>query len=227
VSGLRLPEENGLGLQEAFAASGAPAGLVFLAGTSDIRLTVRAIRRGAMDVLARPVATRALLAAVSAALASARNELESRRRLDELRRRCGTLTPRERQVFALVTAGLLNKQVGFELGTTEKTVKVQRARVVGKMGAGSLPDLVRMADRLGLGLPVGVPGGEKAGTPRCSALDARAPCSLTCSFRSGTTSLHALHLPTGPLPEGPACPPRTIPGTGLVVSRGHAASLAG
>jgi FixJ family two-component response regulator len=77
--------------------------------------------------------------------------VETRHRGEDLRARYGTLTRRERQVFALVTSGLLNKQVGFELGTSEKTVKVQRARVIEKMGARSLADLVRMADRLGVG----------------------------------------------------------------------------
>ena len=123
---------------------------MFLTGYVDVPTTVRAMKRGAVDFLQKPVSSATLLPAVAAALERARAAVESRHRIDVLRERYDTLTPRERQVFALVTAGLLNKQVGYELGTSEKTVKVQRARVIEKMGAHSLADLVRMADRLGV-----------------------------------------------------------------------------
>jgi FixJ family two-component response regulator len=150
VSDVRMPGMDGLALQEALGAACAPVSLVFLTGFADVRTAVRAMKQGAVDMLQKPVPTAVLVAAVDAAIERARNEAEGRHRLHDLRERYGTLTPRERQVFALVTAGLLNKQVGFELGTSEKTVKVQRARVIVKMGARSLADLVRMADRLGI-----------------------------------------------------------------------------
>jgi FixJ family two-component response regulator len=150
VSDLRMPGMDGLALQEELCAGAAPE-LVFLTGYADVPVTLRVMKRGAVDVLQKPVSADALLAAVEAALARARAQATSRDLVHHDRERYATLTPRERQVFALVTAGLLNKQVGYELGTSEKTVKVQRARVMEKMGARSLPDLVRMADRLGIG----------------------------------------------------------------------------
>jgi FixJ family two-component response regulator len=149
VSDIRMPGMDGLALQEELCAVGAPA-LLFLTGFADVPTTLRAMKHGALDLLEKPVSADALLGAVATALERARNDAVSRHRVDDLRARYKTLTPRERQVFALVTSGLLNKQVGYELGTSEKTVKVQRARVIAKMGASSLADLVRMADRLGV-----------------------------------------------------------------------------
>jgi FixJ family two-component response regulator len=151
VSDVKMPGMDGLALQHELRARGAPVALLFLSGVADVRTSVRAMKDGALDFLQKPVSSRALLDAVEAAVARARLELAARRRADDLQGRYRTLTPRERQVFALVTSGLLNKQVGYELGTSEKTVKVQRARVIEKMGARSLADLVRMADRLGIG----------------------------------------------------------------------------
>jgi len=151
VSDVRMPGMDGLELQEALASTGAPPAMVFLTAYADVPTTLRLMKRGAMDLLQKPVHADVLLPAVSAALARARRDAVWKKRLSGLRERYEGLTPRERQVFALVTSGLLNKQVGFELGTSEKTVKVQRARVMEKMGASSLADLVRMADRLGLG----------------------------------------------------------------------------
>ena len=156
VSDYRMPGMDGLALQEELCAGGGPA-LVFLTGFADVPVTLRAMKHGAVDVLEKPADADALLAAVAAALDRARREAATRHRIHDLRERYATLTPRERQVFALVTTGLLNKQVGFELGTSEKTVKVQRARVMEKMGARSLADLVRMADGLGLGPAAGGP----------------------------------------------------------------------
>jgi FixJ family two-component response regulator len=172
VSDIRMPGMDGLALQDELCAGCAPVALVFLTGFADVRTTVRAMKQGAVDFLQKPVSSGVLLPAVAAAFARAREEAERRHRVDALRERYGTLTPRERQVFALVTSGLLNKQVGYELGTSEKTVKVQRARVMEKMGARSLADLVRMADRLGIapspeGPPV-PPRGDLA-VPRTAA----------------------------------------------------------
>lgn len=151
VSDVRMPGMDGVALQEALASDGPPPAMLFLTAYADVPTTLRLMKRGAMDLLQKPVHADVLLPAVSAALSRARVDAERRRRISGLHERYEGLTPRERQVFALVTSGLLNKQVGFELGTSEKTVKVQRARVMEKMGAASLADLVRMADRLGLG----------------------------------------------------------------------------
>jgi FixJ family two-component response regulator len=160
VSDVRMPGMDGLELQGQLRARGAPVAILFLSGVADVRTSVCAMKGGALDFLQKPVSSRALLAAVEAAVGRARRDLDDRRRTYDLLGRYRTLTPRERQVFALVTSGLLNKQVGFELGTSEKTVKVQRARVIEKMGARSLADLVRMADRLGIRPSAdGVPGG--------------------------------------------------------------------
>jgi FixJ family two-component response regulator len=150
VSDVRMPGMDGLALQEALRTAGASASIVFLTAFADVPTTVTAMKRGALDLLEKPVPAELLISTVATALERARKEAEDHQHLEELRERYRTLTPRERQVFALVTAGLLNKQVGFELGTSEKTVKVQRAHVIEKMGARSLADLVRMADRLGL-----------------------------------------------------------------------------
>jgi FixJ family two-component response regulator len=162
VSDVRMPGMDGLALQEALRSTSAPAPIVFLTAHADVPLTLRAMKRGALDLLEKPVSADVLLPAVAAAIARAREDSEHRHRDEDLRARYATLTGRERQVFALVTAGLLNKQVGFELGTSEKTVKVQRARVIEKMGARSLADLVRMADRLGIGTSAAEGAGGQA-----------------------------------------------------------------
>jgi FixJ family two-component response regulator len=122
--------------------------IVFISGRADVESGVRAMKGGAIDFLEKPFSDDALLAAVARALAAdaARRVVEGERA--RLRSRLDTLTPRERDVFGLIVTGLLNKQVGARLGTTEKTVKVHRSRVMYKMGAGSLAELVRMSDKL-------------------------------------------------------------------------------
>jgi FixJ family two-component response regulator len=174
VSDIRLPGVDGLALQDALQAANAPVSLLFMTAFADVPTTLRVMKRGALDLLEKPVSASVLLPAVAAALDRARKEIESHDRVEELRRRYRTLTPRERQVFALVTSGLLNKQVGFELGTSEKTVKVQRAHLIDKMGARSLADLVRMADRLGISPCAGAPPAGWAGDPSPAATGARA-----------------------------------------------------
>jgi FixJ family two-component response regulator len=112
-------------------------------------MTVRAMKAGAVEFLTKPFRDQDLLDAIQQALEQDRKAREQRVAIVELRRRFACLTPREREVMARVVAGLLNKQIAAELGTSETTVKIQRHQVIEKMGAGSLPELVRMADRLG------------------------------------------------------------------------------
>jgi FixJ family two-component response regulator len=123
-------------------------GIVFISGRASLESGIRAMKGGAVDFLEKPVSEQALIGAVRRAL----DEDTGRRRRQAvqalLRTRFDTLTPREREVFDLVVRGLLNKQVAAQLGTAEKTVKVHRARVIQKMGAGSIAELVRMADAL-------------------------------------------------------------------------------
>jgi FixJ family two-component response regulator len=150
VADLRMPGRTGLDLQDELARRKLDLPILFISGHADVTSSVRAMKGGAVDFLEKPFSDTVLIGAVGAALARHRQRQEWRRELQTLEARLARLTPRERQVFALVASGRLNKQVGFELGTTEKTIKVHRARVMEKMEAESLADLVRMAGRLGL-----------------------------------------------------------------------------
>jgi FixJ family two-component response regulator len=150
VSDVRMPELDGFDLQEALAKTLPYLSVVFITGHGDIPMTVRAMQSGAVDFLEKPVDDKVLIAAIRRSAERSRTRKTSYAELEELRSRYELLTPRERQVLALVTAGLLNKQVAQELGTGEKTIKVHRARVTEKMRADSLADLVAMAERLGV-----------------------------------------------------------------------------
>jgi FixJ family two-component response regulator len=143
---------DGMALQQALAGQGSVLPLIFLTGHGDIASGVRAMKYGAFDFLTKPVDGAQLVAAVQAALARNGQLRTADAERGELRVRYDSLTPREREVMALLVEGLLNKQVAAELGTVEKTVKVHRARVMAKMQVRSLTALVRLADRLRTGL---------------------------------------------------------------------------
>jgi FixJ family two-component response regulator len=149
VVDLRMGGQSGLQLQEAVARTEEPLPIVFLTGHGDIQSSVRAMKQGAVDFLTKPVSGEALIDAVERAVAIDIGARAERQRVRELRARFGSLTAREREVFALVVRGLLNKQIAGQLGTSERTVKAHRANVMQKMHASSLPDLTRAAERLG------------------------------------------------------------------------------
>jgi FixJ family two-component response regulator len=150
VLDVRMPGVSGLDLQTALAAAGRRLSIVFVAGDIDVRMTVQAMKNGAVDVLTKPVGARELLDAVELALVKDAEDRSEEARVAEVEERAKRLSPREMQVFALVVTGMLNKQIAGVLGVVEKTVKVHRARVMTKMQAGSVAELVRLADRVGV-----------------------------------------------------------------------------
>jgi len=149
VTDMRMPGFDGLELQEQLNRTLPHLSLVFITGHGDIHGSVRAMKGGAVDFLEKPVDGDALLPAIRRAAARSRALKASHEERVALERRYAEVTRREREVFALVTSGLMNKQIAADLGVTEKTIKVHRARVMEKMGAKSLADLVRKAERLG------------------------------------------------------------------------------
>jgi FixJ family two-component response regulator len=153
---VELPDLSGLDLQAELVQSGAAMPIVFLTGHGDIPMSVRAMKAGAVEFLTKPFRKEPLFDAVREALARDGEARKQRSETLDLRNRLETLTPRERQVLALVVTGLLNKQIAGELGTTDVTVKAHRGRVMRKMGAGSLADLVRMAEKLKISSEPGV-----------------------------------------------------------------------
>ena len=150
VLDVSLPDLNGLELQQRIAVERPDMPIIFITGRGDIPMTVRAMKAGAIEFLTKPFSPDALLAAVQGAVERSRLSLETQADLQQLRDRHQSLSPREREVMALVVQGQLNKQVGGALGISEITVKAHRGRVMRKMCARSLPELVNLAARLGL-----------------------------------------------------------------------------
>ncbi len=153
VLDLQLPGLSGLDLQDLLAASDRCLQIVFITGHGDIPASVKAMKGGAVDFIQKPFESDVLLEAVRQAQAKVREDERELEESRELGGRVARLTPRERQVWVLVAAGWLNKQVAAELGIAEKTVKVHRGNVMRKLAADSLADLVRMADRAGMKAP--------------------------------------------------------------------------
>jgi FixJ family two-component response regulator len=150
---LCIPGLDGLAVQRALAERVASPPVVFITGHGDIPQSVCAMKAGAVDFLPKPFNNRDLLAAVRSALSRHQSVRQSATELAELRRRVDSLSPREREVMAFVVSGMLNKQIAHRLGVSEKTIKAHRARVMEKMEADSLADLVRMAEKLGVEAP--------------------------------------------------------------------------
>ena len=143
-----LPDLDGLELQKRVAPERTDMPIIFISGYGDVPMTVRAMKAGAVEFLTKPLAGGVLVGAIQQAIERSRSALDRESAMRELRDRHASLSPRERQVMALVVSGLLNKQAGSELGISEITVKAHRGQVMRKMKADSLPDLVTMAARL-------------------------------------------------------------------------------
>ena len=154
VLDVRLPGLDGLELQQQLIRDGVHLPIIFMTGHGDIPMSVRAMKAGAVEFLTKPFRERDLLRAIEQAIERDREAKAQRQEMGELLARYDSLTPREQEVMGSVVKGLINKQIAAELGTAEITVKIQRGRVMKKMKANSLPSLVRMAGKLGIGLAV-------------------------------------------------------------------------
>jgi FixJ family two-component response regulator len=152
VTDIRLPGISGLDFQRELAKAKNEIPTIFITAHGDIPMTVRAMKAGAVEFLTKPFRDQDLLDAIQVALERDRARRKLQAEVAVLRGRLESLTPRERQVLPLVVTGLLNKQIAAELGTTEATVKVHRSQLMKKMGADSLPELVRMAEKIGIQL---------------------------------------------------------------------------
>jgi FixJ family two-component response regulator len=145
---LNMPEISGLELQERLANIGRTIPVIFITGFGTIPASVKAMKAGAVDFLEKPFEDETLIKALAIALDNDRENRDKADKINSIKKRADSLTGREKEVFGLVVTGMLNKQIAFELGITEKTIKVHRARIMQKMAAASLADLVRLSEKL-------------------------------------------------------------------------------
>ena len=150
VLDIRLPGQSGLDLQQELAVEKIDLPVVFITGHGDIQMSVRAMKAGALEFLTKPFREQDLLEAIQSGIEQHRMVRQRSAEVCTLRQRYALLTPREKEVLPLVTSGLLNKQIAAQLNASEKTIKVHRGQVMHKMKAESLPDLIHMAEKLGL-----------------------------------------------------------------------------
>ncbi|KRE11777.1 LuxR family transcriptional regulator [Bosea sp. Root483D1] len=150
VFDVSMPGLDGLELQQALSANGASRPIIFLTGKGDIPTTVRAMRAGAVDFLTKPVSVRDLIGAIQRAEELDARSRQAQAQLTSIEARIATLTPREREVLTHVVAGRLNKQIAYDLGTVEKTIKFHRSSIMKKLDVRMVADLVRMAEKAGI-----------------------------------------------------------------------------
>ncbi|MCZ6690071.1 MAG: response regulator transcription factor [Planctomycetota bacterium] len=153
VLDVRMPGMSGLEIQDWLDEAGIRIPIIFITGHGNIAMSVKAIKGGAIDFLEKPFDDQALVDGVHRAIALDTDARRDQAEVDEIRQRVQRLTPRELEVLSFVVTGMLNKQIGMTLGTSEKTIKVHRSRVMQKMRAGSLAELIRLADRAGVAHP--------------------------------------------------------------------------
>jgi FixJ family two-component response regulator len=146
---VRMPEMSGIELQQQLTRVGLGMPIIFITGHGNIPMSVKAMKAGAVDFIEKPFEDQKLIDAINLAIKKNKKFRTEQAEIKDLQRRVDSLTPREQEVFILVVSGMLNKQIAFDLGMSEKTVKVHRARVMDKMKAKSLADLVRMAEKDG------------------------------------------------------------------------------
>ena len=150
VLDIRLPDIDGLALQEIMAKKGITIPIIFITGHGDIPMSVKTMKAGAIDFLPKPVTKMKLLNAITLAISKSQAQLKKQAEIDKIKRRVKTLSPKELEVFQLVAKGMLSKQIAYKRGTSLQTIKVHRSRVMQKMQAETVTDLIRFAQMAGL-----------------------------------------------------------------------------